>query len=448
MSGQPPTKADPTVVSDLKMPSLGKGAGAADILKVLVSEGDQIAIEQAVIEVETDKATVEVPSELAGKVLKLLVAPGEQITTGQAILSLAAEAAPAVAATIPPPAGPTAKEASPSAQAAGTGYGHAPVRALQPVSSPLPSRPPTGSGPVFASPSVRGLAREIGVDIYAVAGSGPSGRISAGDVKAHARQAAGSHARQAAPAQPPELPDFSAYGPTESVELSRLRRTIARNLGQSWTTIPHVTLHARANISELQRQRARLKETGVNASVTAILIQKVVAALQAEPALNASFDASSGSLVQKGYWNIGIAVDTDRGLVVPVVRSAERKDLARLAEELADLAGRARRAQIKPDELAGASFTITNLGTLGISEFTPIINPPEVAILGVGTAETIPVWADGAFAPQLTLPLSLSIDHRAVDGADGARFLTALTQGLADPGLVQSARPPRSTEKN
>jgi pyruvate dehydrogenase E2 component (dihydrolipoamide acetyltransferase) len=418
-------------VTQLKMPYLGDGAGEADILKVMVTEGDEIAIEQPVIEIETDKATVEVPSDLSGRVLKLLVAPGQQISSGDAILEIAARPSAAITST-PEPAteprqtpGPEPRPTGP----AGAGYGSTPPVRPLPATAPPPAR--QGQGPVFASPSVRALAREIGVDIYRVPGSGPSGRISPDDVKAFARSRPAG-----APSAPAPLPDFSQFGTTEEVDLSRLRRTIARNLGNSWNQIPHVTLHAHADIDELNRQRQALREAGRRASITAILIQQVVAALKAEPALNASFDAGAGKLVLKRYYNIGVAVDTERGLVVPVIRDADSKSLVDLAAGLSDLAKRARAGKVSPDELSGASFTITNLGTLGVGEFTPIINPPEVAILGVGASESRPAWNGESFEPRLALPLSLSIDHRAVDGADGARFLSALTSGLASPGLI------------
>lgn len=420
-------------VTHLNMPYLGDGAGEADILKVMVAEGDEIAIEQPVIEIETDKATVEVPSDLAGKVLKLLVTPGQQISSGDAILEIAArpasDPAPSGPATPTPGPAPTPGPQRESAGPAGAGYGSAPQARPRPPAAPPPTR--QGQGPVFASPSVRALAREIGVDIYQVPGSGPAGRISPDDVKAFARSRPGG-----TPSAPAPLPDFSEYGETEEVDLSRLRRTIARNLGNSWNQIPHVTLHAHAEIDELNRQRRSLRDSGRPASITAVLVQQVVAALQAEPVINSSFDAGAGKLVLKRYYNIGIAVDTERGLVVPVIRDADSKPLADLAAELSDLAERARAGKISPDELSGASFTITNLGTLGIGEFTPIINPPEVAILGVGASESRPTWNGESFEPRLALPLSLSIDHRAVDGADGARFLSALTRGLAAPGLI------------
>lgn len=417
-------------VTQLKMPYLGDGAGEADILKVMVAEGDEIALEQPVIEIETDKATVEVPADLAGKVLKLLVAPGQQISSGEAILEIAARPAEAPdappAATAEPRPGPDAGE--PPAGLSGAGYGTAPRPVTAPA--PVPAIAREGQGPVFASPTVRALAREIGVDIYQVPGSGPAGRISTDDVKAFARS------RPSAAAAPAPLPDFSQYGETEEVDLSRLRRTIARNLGSSWSQIPHVTLHAHAEIDELDRQRRALRASGQRVSVTAVLIRQVVGALRAEPAINASFDAGAGKLVLKRYYNIGVAVDTERGLVVPVIRDADSKSLGELAGELSDLAERARAGKVSPEELSGASFTITNLGTLGIGEFTPIINPPEVAILGVGAAESRPAWNGSGFEPRLALPLSLSIDHRAVDGADGARFLAALTRGLGSPGLI------------
>ena len=420
-------------IEELKMPSLGEGVVEADVLKVLVSEGQTVTIEQAVIEVETDKATVEVPSSLAGRITRLLVEPGAQIGSGQPILEIEAEAPAARETTATPTQSPQTQTTT--APTAPSGPGYRPARPPRRPSAPAatPSIPLDGQGPVFASPSVRGLAREIGVNIYQVAGSGPGGRISPEDVKAHARHAAAGPAKPA-PAEP--LPDFSAFGPVTEQGLSRLRRTIARNLSTSWQSIPHVTLNVQADITKLNRQRRQLKAAGRSVSITAALIEQVVIALKEQPNLNSSFDAVAGQLVLKHYWNIGVAADTERGLIVPVIRAADSKSLSQLGEELADLATRARDGKITPDELTGASFTITNLGTLGIGEFTPIINPPEVAILGVGAAANSPVWRDDRFEPRLTMPLSLSIDHRAIDGADGARFLKALIDGLADPGLA------------
>jgi pyruvate dehydrogenase E2 component (dihydrolipoamide acetyltransferase) len=308
--------------------------------------------------------------------------------------------------------------------------------------------------PVFAAPSVRQFAREIGVDIREVRGSGPGGRVDEEDVKRHARSrpavdaTATADASAAAPAGPaaaashqaPALPDFSQFGPIEREPLSRFRRTVARNMTTSWDQIPYVTLFQTTDITELEefrkRYRERAREAGGNLTISVVLLKIVAAALKANPHFNSSLDAETNELILKRYYDIGMAVDTERGLAVPVIRGVDDKNIIELAVEMAGIAERARENKLTLDEMRGATFTISNLGSLGTGHFTPLVNWPEVAILGVGRAEQTPVWTDGQWQPRLQLPLSLSIDHRVIDGADGARFLNWIADAIREPLIV------------
>jgi pyruvate dehydrogenase E2 component (dihydrolipoamide acetyltransferase) len=295
---------------------------------------------------------------------------------------------------------------------------------------------------------VRLLAREIGVDLKDVRGTGPGGRISDDDVKRAAREVR----RGATPPTPgpapvptggievPPLPDFAQFGPVEREPLTRFRRTVARNMATSWAIIPHVTLHRWVDVTELdalrQRYKQRAADSGGNLTVTVILLKIVAAALKAHPRMNASVDLDSGELVLKRYYDIGVAVDTPRGLTVPVVRAVDEKNIVELSVELSALAEKARAGDLSVDEMRGGTFTLTNLGGMGIGEFTPIINWPEVAVLGVGRAERQPHWEHDRWEPRLRMPLSLSHDHRVIDGADGARFLTWIEEAIAEPLLI------------
>ncbi|HXE71093.1 MAG TPA: 2-oxo acid dehydrogenase subunit E2, partial [Candidatus Nitrosotenuis sp.] len=290
---------------------------------------------------------------------------------------------------------------------------------------------------VPAAPSVRRVARELGLDIREIQGTGPGGRISIEDVKAHARQILQSRLASgpATAAAPSPLPDFTRFGEVEFEPLSSVRRLTAESMARSWTQVPHVTQHDKADITELEEWRkgysARVE--GGKLTVTAILIKVVAAALKVFPRFNSSLDLANQQIVLKKYCHIGVAVDTERGLLVPVVRHADRKGLGQIAAELGQLADKARTRKIGPDEMTGGCFTITNLGGIGGTSFTPIVNWPEVAILGVSRGTTEPVWRQGGFVPRLMLPLSLSYDHRVIDGADAARFLRWVCQALENP---------------
>ena len=303
------------------------------------------------------------------------------------------------------------------------------------------SKPEIGE-PAPAAPSVRRLARELGIDIDQVTGSGPSGRISLNDVKAFAkRQLAGAPPPAAAPAgAAPALPDFGRWGEVEYERLSAIRRATVQNMARAWSTVPHVTQFDRADITELEALRKqygkRVEAAGGKLTVTAIVLKVAASALKAFPKFNASLDVEGERAVLKKYVHLGVAVDTDRGLLVPVIRDADRKNIVEIAVELGDLSARARDKKITPDELQGASFTITNLGGLGTTYFSPIINWPDVAILGIGRAETLAVHREGQFVPRRILPLSLSYDHRWIDGADAARFLRWIAEALEQPLLL------------
>jgi pyruvate dehydrogenase E2 component (dihydrolipoamide acetyltransferase) len=421
-----------------------------------------------VLELETDKATIEVPSSADGRVIEVTVTVGQKVNVGQTILRLehgagaAASATPATAPVAapapPPPTAPAPEPARPSTSvvpAAPVVVERMPAeprgskvvdisRAVRPPSEPaepiLPSAP--------AAPSVRRLARELGVDIHDVSGTGPGGRISIEDVKAHAKRlitgaqaAAATRAHGAAlPAEP--LPDFSRWGAVERQPLRAVRRKTAEHLTAAWLAIPHVTQHELADVTALEDLRKKYAKTvetaGGHLTFTAIATKIVAAALKAFPQFNAAIDLANDQLIYRKYVHIGIAVDTDRGLLVPVVRDADKKNIVQIAAEITQLSEKARARKISLDEMQGGCFSISNLGGIGGTFFTPLVNSPEVAILGISRAKMEPVYdkATGAFVARLMLPLSLSYDHRVIDGADGARFLRWVAEAFEQPFLL------------
>ncbi|MBI3024109.1 MAG: 2-oxo acid dehydrogenase subunit E2 [Candidatus Tectomicrobia bacterium] len=389
------------------------------------------------------------PSSVKGKVKAIHIKPGDDAGVGQAILTVEAE--DGAGAPRPPegqaekPAGAAPpREAAPLPAAPPAPAAKAPVPP-QEEERPAPRAGPAPAaarlpGPVPAAPSVRRLAREAGVDIGQVPGTGPGGRISAGDVKSFARQVrpvSGPAAQ--APVQPP-LPDFSKWGPVEAARMDGIRQATARSTSRSWSLIPHVTQFDRADVTELEDLRKKYapkaEAAGGKLTVTAVLLKVAAAALRAFPKFNASVDAQAGEVIYKKYVHVGVAVDTERGLLVPVIRDADKKNILQLARELAAAAQKARGRKLALDEMQGGCFTITNLGGIGGAAFTPIVNWPEVAILGVARAAAEAVWREGAFQPRLMLPLALSYDHRLIDGADGARFLRWICEALEEPFLL------------
>ena len=409
-----------------------------DVVEVLVAVGDEVSVDQSLITLESDKASMEVPSPAAGRVVGIAVELGGQVGEGDLILTIEAAAAPAE----PPEAA-----AGPSDEPASTGA-EAPAPAPAPMPRPSPSRrrppPPAGTGPApstsppHASPAVRRFARLLGVDLTRVSGSGAKGRILREDVEGFVKDAMTGRGSQVAGAGIPPVPeiDFSKFGPVESKPFSRIRKLSAASLHRSWLNVPHVTQHDEADITELETfRRAHLdeaRERGVRLTLLAFLMKAVAASLAEFPEMNSSLAPDGESLTLKRYFHLGVAVDTPDGLVVPVVRDVDRKSVYELAGELGEVSGRARERKLRPADIQGATFTISSLGGIGGTAFTPIVNAPEVGILGVSRAVRRPVYIGAGLAPRLMLPVSLSYDHRVIDGAYAVRFTTHLCAVLAD----------------
>ncbi|MBF0426387.1 MAG: 2-oxo acid dehydrogenase subunit E2 [Magnetococcales bacterium] len=447
----------------VRLPELGENIHGGDLVRVIVAVGDRIAPGQPLLEIETDKAVIEVPASVGGTVLEVLVKPGSKVQVGQPILSIEAGGAsvvaqPVAAASTPAPVAATPPSPTTSPPIV-TPVPVAVAPTQPPVmlsATPAGQKPATGAeyrGPVPASPAVRREARELGVDIRAVTGSGPHGRITLQDVRAHVRchleQAPAvtsqmSVASSGASAIPyhATLPDFTRWGAVSIEPMSNVRRATALHLAATWNTVPQVTGYDRADITDLEATRKKLsaelaKNAGVTLTLTAILIKVVAVALKRFPQFNAAVDMTRQEIIYKQYLHIGVAVDTPHGLLVPVLRDAGQKGLTQIARELADLSTRARARKLKPEEMQGGCFTISNLGGLGGTGFSPIINHPEVAILGVSQGRLEPVYdADGALHPRLLVPLSLSYDHRLIDGGDGTRFLRWVCAALEQPLLL------------
>ena len=423
-----------------------------EVIDVLVSPGDTVAPEQSLISLESDKATMDVPSPFAGQVKEIAVKNGAKVGQGDAILTLEVEegvsepAAEAKAAKEDLSPGPSPKgEGRPAAAAepgspspSGEGFGERSAPA-KPPSQPTPSAPIDESSfaRAYASPAVRRFARELGVDLGKVKGSGRGGRIVQTDVQSFVKSAL-SRPQAASGFALPEMPaiDFSKFGPIERQPLGRIRKLTGQNTHRSWVTVPHVTQFDKADITELEAfrkaQAPAAQEQGVKLTLLAFLLKASATVLRDHPRFASSLEPSGESLVLKKYVHIGIAVDTPEGLVVPVVRDVDKKGLLQIAREIADTSQRARDKKLKLDEMQGGAFTISSLGGVGGTAFTPIVNAPEVAILGVSRSAMEPVWSNGMFQARLMLPLALSYDHRVIDGAEAARFIVDLSARLAD----------------
>ena len=419
------------------LPELGESIESGDVVQLLVAVGDQIAAEQSLLEIETDKAVVEVPSPVSGSVTAIHVAVGDKAAVGQLIVTLDTDGATATNDASPPTAPPADAEPAPTTPPAAV---ETPVAA--PASPPAPLARETRSG-APAAPSVRRLAREIGVNVHEVPGSGPSGRVSADDVKRYARTRPSDKPDPAPAAMAPPvvpLPDFGRWGDIERQPMSNVRRLTADQMARTWASVPQVTQYDQADVTELEQLRRQYAPKAVAAggrlTITAIALKVVAAALKRFPQFNASVDMATHEVIYKQYYHVGVAVDTDRGLLVPVIRDVDRKNVIALAVELTGLAERARTRKTALEEMQGGTFTITNLGGIGGTGFSPILNAPEVAILGMARSRMEPVYTDGQFVPRLMLPLSLSYDHRLIDGADGARFLRWVAEALQQPFLL------------
>jgi pyruvate dehydrogenase E2 component (dihydrolipoamide acetyltransferase) len=447
---------DSATPTEFKLPELGENIDQGELVRLMISPGTKVAEGQPVMELETDKAVVEVPSSVTGVVKDILVKQGEKVKVGQVIFTLEGGATPPPEKTKHVPVEHFSEQhaARQTFQAAIQAEGKTEEQALPP--DPPQSSPPafempvqlskvagTSHGePVPAAPHVRRLARELGIDIHGVKGSGPGGRISEDDVKNYSKSllasaTAAPHGTQFAQ---PDLPDFTKWGKIERVSIRGVRRKTAEHLWQAWTTIPHVTQQDHADITELEQLRAKFapkaQEAGGKMTVTAIALKVCASALKIFPQFNASIDMAKEEIVYKQYINIGVAVDTDRGLLVPVIREVDKKNIVELATELTQLSVKAREKKLTPDEMQGGTFTITNLGGIGGTGFSPIVNHPEVAILGLSRSSVQPVFVGGKFEPRLVLPLSLSYDHRLIDGADAARFLRWIAEAFEQPFLL------------
>lgn len=436
-------------VIEIHLPELGEGVHEGGVISVLVQEGQTIEENQSILEVETDKATLEVPSTAAGRVKKLQVSTGQKIKVGEVILTLETTVSQGTHPTTPQVAEP-APAKSPSVQ---TNNSEAVTPSKSITSSPasVPGSTSTASSaiganspkrsrtPIPAAPSVRRFAFEIGIDIYEVKGTGPGGRISIEDVKKHSKQLNSLPRSIGGSTGSPvqlSLPDFSVFGKVKLDPMNKIREVTARHMSNCWAMIPHVTHHDKANIGETEKLRLRFKaevlEKGGKLTLTSMLIKILSRALEKFPKFNASIDPLNNQVIYKEYVNIGIAVDTPQGLMVPVIRNANKKTITELSIELNTLSEKAKSRKITPSDLSGGCMSITNLGGIGGQNFTPIVNWPEVAILGIMKSEWEPVWNGTQFIPTLRVPLSLSYDHRLIDGADAARFLNYICDSLAD----------------
>lgn len=414
---------------EFKIPEVGENIKSGNVVSIFVSVGDAIKKDQDLLELETDKASIPVPSPVDGVVKEILIKQGDDVKIGQ--LAMKIEAGATASASSTTAAAPAKKEEKAKEE---------------PKAAPAPSRPATvaaanvpTSAPIEAhkdvpaAPSVRRLARELGIDIARVPGSGPGGRISKDDVKAYTKQVvtSGGGGGTAITQQP--LPDFNKFGTAEREKMSNIRKKTAQHLSYCWQTIPHVTQFGSADITELEKLRKKhsTKERGL--TVTPFLMKVMAAALKQFPQFNTSIDMNTNEIIYKKYYNLGVAVDTERGLLVPVVRDVDKKSIWQLTDELKDISERARNKKTTLEEMQGGCMTLTNLGGVFGTSFTPIVNWPEVCILGVSRGKWEPVYENEQFVPRFKLPLSLSYDHRIIDGADGARFLKWICEAIEQP---------------
>ena len=459
-------------MAEYKLPTLGESADSGVVAKLLVAPGDTIEQDQSVMELETDKAVLEVPSTVKGTIKEILVKAGDTVAVDQPIFTFedgangSAPAAAPTAATSPGSSNGATATASKDAEqtAASESKVGAPATGQIPAATPVKNdgmvdtaapvgtqapalvvnTPEVVKDPAPAAPSTRRMAREIGVDIHEVKGTGLGGRITEDDVKNFGKTSA-PEAPKSAPVssgiEMPALPDFSKLGETERVPMSGIRKATSTQMSRAWT-IPHVTQFDKADSTAFDAFRkqygALAEKAGTKLTPTAILLKITVAALKKFPDFNASIDFASNEVVRKKFYNVGVAVDTPRGLVVPVIRNCESKGIIELAVELGEIAATAREGKLKPEQMTGGTFTLSNLGGIGGTAFTPIVNTPEVAILGIARGSMEPVWnkESATFEPRMMMPLCLSYDHRVIDGANGARFTRFLASMIEDPNLI------------
>lgn len=401
-------------MTDIKLPNLGEGITQGEIVKVSVSAGQTITKGETLVEVETDKAVAEVPAEVSGVISVVLIKVGDKVSPGQVLFKIDSADVSAV-----PPLSPQGRGEN----------------SLAPEGRDLSEAKREGPSDIPASPSIRRLARERDIDLNSITGSGPAGLILESDLQTPCTTA--SHTMAA----PIALPDFSKFGEIEVLPFSSVRKKTAEAMTLSWSRIPQVTQFDQADISNLEHLKKqfgkRAEAAGGKLTLTVILVKVIASALKVFPQVNTSLDEDAGRLIRKKFVNIGVAVDTEHGLLVPVIHHADKKNILDLSILLTQLADKARARKLTKEEMAGGSFTITNLGGIGGSHFTPIVNWPQAAILGVGRAKMEPTWIDGTFVPRQMLPLSLTYDHRLIDGADAARFLRWIAGAIEEPFLME-----------
>jgi len=449
------------MAKEIKMPQISEDAESGTIVEIMVSEGDTIEAEQSIIAVESDKASVEVPAESGGKIKEIKVSEGDDIDIGDVILILEEEGEESEDTEEPDEEsdeseaqadedddtegsdssddekeeaddeGDEKEDEEDSDEDEDDEQGDKDVKASKPKKD----------GEVPAAPSVRRLARELNVDIYALKGSGPGKRITAEDVKSAAdEESTPKKKKSEAKGESTSLPDFTQWGEVERKKMSGIRKATAKSMGNAWRIVPHVTQFDKADISTLQgfmdQYEEKAAKAGAKLTVTAVLVKLSASALRAFPKFNASVDVENQEMIFKKYIHIGVAVDTENGLLVPVIRDADRKSVTTIALELSEVAQKAREGKLSADDMKGGNFTVSNLGGIGGTNFTPIVYHPQVAILGVSRNQVEPVYEDGEFKPKTMLPLSLSYDHRAIDGAEAARFLRWMCQVMEDPFVM------------
>ncbi len=425
-------------IVEFKLPELGENIESADVISVLVNKGDLIERDQGIMEIETDKATIEVPSDVTGKVIEVLIKQGDKAKVGQTIIKVETNYSTEEEEKVEEKVSETVEIQEPGKVEPGEKK-EADGKREDFKPGEIDEQPPIMTNAAPAAPSVRRIARELGIDINKVKGSGPNGRISMDDVKAFVKnineeiesRGIGVGVKQEV------LPDFSKYGDVEHKPMSKIRSKTAEHLSYAWAVTPHVTQFDKADITNLEKLRKdfnpEIEKAGGKLTVTGILVKVLTLAIKVFPQFNSSIDMEKKEIIYKKYFNIGIAVDTENGLLVPVIKNADKKNLKEISVEMNQLAEKARNRKISLEEMQGGSITITNLGGIGGTYFTPIVNSPEVAILGVSRGETIPVYKENRLIPRLMLPLSLSYDHRIIDGADAARFLRWVCEALEQP---------------
>ena len=433
-----PAAKAPAVESEqlIVVPDIGSD-DEVDLIEISIAIGDQVEEGDTLVVLESDKATMDVPSSHSGKVIKILAAEGDKLRTGSQVAILQVSNAEAEVIAAPAEATAVATEVKSPSVAPAAPVPAAPAPAQTAISAPAVAEGST-SADVYAGPSVRMLARELGVSLEKVSGTGPRGRIQKNDVDSYVKNALNNPASASTGSGIPEVPvvDFSQFGEIESIKLTKIQKLTGSNMQRNWLNVPHVTQFDDADITELEDFRKSLKaegeKRGIRVTPVAFLIKAIAASLHANPEFNRSLAGDGEHVIQKHYINVGMAVDTPRGLMVPVIKDANEKGIWEISEDIMSLAGLARDGKLKPSDMQGGCFTLSSLGAIGGTGFTPIVNAPEVGILGVSKSQMKPVWNGSEFAPRLTLPLCLSYDHRVINGGDAGRFMTHLVKLLSD----------------